>query len=1075
MLFKRMKKSIAVLLCAVLLVSSLSALSLVSVVAEGTNLVTNGDFETGDTTGWSSTGTNTLSMRTDGYAINGGTLCISDNNTLGNQNAYQTITVEKNTLYSFSCDFRTTQANRAYFRVYAGSAINADALIAEKVIATATWNSSIAKASGEFDSGNNTQVTICIYNNCDNIATVDNVVVEKKAVTVNDALVNGTFETDLSGWEADSGITLFDAGHTWIISGSNSMRFPGGTSTKAIQRVKVNADSSYNYSFNARSATTNGTIELAVRIYGGLVVNDDTLLAESKLTAATWNGAKSFSGSFDTGAYETITICASYKGNDNYGSLDDVTLTENLPTVNDALVNGTFETDLSGWDVDSGVVLQSNLNANWVISGNNSIGFPGGKATNALQRVKVNKDATYKYTFKARSATTNGTIKLAMSVYGGYSVNSANLLSETVLNYATWNGAVDLLGSFETGNYEVITIRLSYVGNDNWGCIDDITLEETTVREFANGDFEENTTAPWVDANGKGLTLVPSGNAYLISGNYTLRLAQGGIITQTIKVDVNSRYMFDASVRTNEKKGIYFRVYSGTSAIAENLLAETASNCQTWDHKVLGTAGTFETDEFEVVTLQIENKNGAAWVDDITLTKLDVTVNESLVNGDFETGDTTGWITTSVASIYTNATGTHFINGSALQLTMGEAAIQYVRVKPNTAYSYHLLSRMPEFNSQANGLKVRVLSGAAELASELCTTFNGDVNATHNAAVVDGVFVSDNTGIVKIMVQNDHMNISVVDDIAITEIPATLVNGNFDDGLNGWNPASSGYVDSETSVYTNTIIDSGDYAINGNTVQFGKEGAITQIIKVTPNTVYGFGAKGRTGDNPYLSIKVWGGSNFDTLLTTSDLETTTWADTPKDIESVFNSGANSYVKITVSNGSTTNAAWIDDITILAQESASPISLYGTSVLYRLYNDAQGLRFAFEIPENGESFNMYGKGYKVVCSGTLVGLKENLGEDLAAALTSGSSLAKDCPNNRTYIQKDGKIVYTALITGITEDYAYNTFVARAYVVAQDTDGNTRIFYGDIIEKELGSAYESMSEEEKALVAEDAIIF
>lgn len=1073
-MMKNFKKYLSVLLCAILVVSSLSAIGLITAIAEGTNLITNGDFNDG-LNGWSSTGTNTLSLLSDGgYNIDGNSLCIADNGSLGYQNAYQTINVEKNTLYSFSSYFKTTNKNRVYFRVYAGNAIDGNALITEVCVPQETWNGNPANATGEFDSGNNTQVTICIYNNCDNIATVDNVVVEKKAVTVNDTLVNGTFENDLSGWEADSGITLFGAGNGWIISGNNSMRFPGGKATKAIQRVKVNADSSYNYSFKARSATTNGTIELAVKIYGGLVVNDKTLLAESKLTAATWDGARSFSGSFDTGAYETVTIRVSYVGNDNFGSLDDVTLIENLPTVNDTLVNGTFETDLSGWDVDSGIGLFDAGNS-WIISGNNSMRFPGGKATSALQRVKVNKDATYKYTFNARSATTNGTIKLAMSVYGGYSANSATLLSETVLNYATWNGAAALSGSFETGNYEVITIRLSYMGNDNWGCIDDIAIKETTIKEFANGDFEGNTIEPWVDANGKGLNLINSGS-YKISGNYTLKIAQGGIATQTIKVDTNSRYLFDASVYTNAKNGIYFRVYSGSATVAENLLAETVSNCQTWDQKVLGVAGTFETGDNETVTLCIYNANGVAWVDDITLTKVDTTVNETLVNGDFETGDKSGWITTSGATIYTPENGVYFINDSALCLSMGEAAIQYIKVKPNTAYSYHMLTRLANFTAnEIIGLKVRVLSGAKELASEVFSTFNEHVNQTHNAAVVDGVFVSDDTGVIKLMLQNDHKQIIVVDDVAVTEV-AEFANGDFANGLEGWNPASSGYVDSETSVYTNTIINSGDYAINGNTVQFGKEGAVTQIIKVKPNTVYGFTAKGRTGDNPFLSIKVFGGGNFDALLANSDLTTTTWADTPVSLDGVFNSGDNEYVKITVTNGSTTNAAWIDDISILAQESESPISLYGTSVLYRLYNNAQGLRFAFEIADKGESFNMYGKSYEVVSSGTLVGIMDNFGEVAAeSALSIGSELATNCANSRTYIQKSGKIVYTALITDINEDYAYTTFAARPYIVARDADGNTRIFYGAVVESDLGTAYESMSEADKALVSDDAIIF
>jgi len=276
--------------------------------------VKNGDFSNG-TEGWScDRGTLTIIDIPESYAISGKTLNIPHGTT-----AMQTVTVEKNKLYSFYCDLRTTGNSHTYFRVYAGTEISASALIAEDYITTLTWNNFITSSSGDFYTGDANKVTICIYNNCSNIVLVDNVSISPSSTKIYSSIHNGDFELGTEGW-SESGGTLSAITTSYSIDG-NTLCIPHGATAK--QMVRVEKESRYSYSFNAR---TTGNHKFYFRIYGGISMTEATLIEECYVTDLTWDvSVLSISGDFATGDYDIITVCM-YNVCENIATVDNINL-----------------------------------------------------------------------------------------------------------------------------------------------------------------------------------------------------------------------------------------------------------------------------------------------------------------------------------------------------------------------------------------------------------------------------------------------------------------------------------------------------------------------------------------------------------------------------------------------------------------------------------------------------------------------------------------------------------------------------------------------------------------------------
>lgn len=307
-----MKRTVSIFLSFIILISCILVSDSFAVFSASQGLITNGDFSQ-DTTGWSCDyGSLTIKDEPDGYAINGKTLCIPYG-----ANATQTISVEKNTIYSFYCDMRTTGNHMVYFRVYSGSAVSASALIAEDYVTTLTWNTSLTSSRGEFYSGDFDKVTICIYNNCSNIITVDNVSVEKMENTIYSSVYNGDFEEGTAGWNANNG-TLSIRTDSYSISG-NTLSMPHGVT--ATQIVKVEKNSVYSYSFDVRTTSNH---MFYFRIYGGVGTSEKNLLDETYITDITWNqSVVSTTKEFLTEDYDLITICMYNKCN-NIATVDNV-------------------------------------------------------------------------------------------------------------------------------------------------------------------------------------------------------------------------------------------------------------------------------------------------------------------------------------------------------------------------------------------------------------------------------------------------------------------------------------------------------------------------------------------------------------------------------------------------------------------------------------------------------------------------------------------------------------------------------------------------------------------------------
>ncbi len=355
----KIHKLLAVLAAVALLCTVLPLSGLVTLLAAETNLVINGDFESGSVgataSNWKQYDATYPSLVSTEDA-HGGSQSIKLSYRQSRFVLYQDVTVEANTDYTISLYYRyTATTDTRVYRLGAyttgsngnvgnggGTLIDSTATEVDTSISNTEWT----KLSYTFNSGSNTTVrlgvsgistTAKIYS-ADGFALVDDIVMTTKAVASFDGYItNGDFEVDdLSAWKVSQGSisdALSHGGSQSLYSADSLSQY----SYTASCYVNVEANTNYNitfwYSYVAGTAKT-----MRLYVHDGAddgttnikAANNDSqpvvYCSDTTATAGVWKQATL---SFNSGANTSLLLkFGGGSGGYNAVYLDDIVMTK---------------------------------------------------------------------------------------------------------------------------------------------------------------------------------------------------------------------------------------------------------------------------------------------------------------------------------------------------------------------------------------------------------------------------------------------------------------------------------------------------------------------------------------------------------------------------------------------------------------------------------------------------------------------------------------------------------------------------------------------------------------------------
>ena len=661
---------------------------------------------------------------------------------------------------------------------------------------------------------------------------INNAVETTLHVALKDLLLYHTFEGadmkgDLEGWASTSELVREEAG-----AGSNV--------ANGFYSAEVNATNDWaNMSpyFNVEANTDyEVTLKAMANQNGGLWIkfNDnwgpDVAQADLAITTE-WN---EYTVKINSGNCTNLVLLLQYNGYAADGQifwLDDIVITKAeggapvVPPVDEnGVVNGGFETgNATGWETWQSTEICTDAAHNGSF-GAHLLG-DGGWGGLLNQTFTVIPGQQYKLSFwinvNASGVNVQFTDGSGASIEGAggwFDGSKKDHLVEWVFTATDDSARINFCGS-GTGAAEDVYV-------------DDITRSEMKTASFdgyvTNGDFETGDASGWETWQ----DTVISGDA-AHSGSFGAHLlgdgSWGGLLNQTFTVVPGEQYTLSFWINVNNS-GVNVQVTDGSGASIEG--AGGWFDGSKKDHLV-EWAFTATDDSVKINFCGSGSGNAEdVYVDDVCMAKFEAPVvdDADIVNGDFETGDNTGWeiwqsTTISGDAAHSGSFGAHLVGNGG----WGGLLNQTFSVTPGQQYKLSFW-----INVNASGVNVQVTDGSGAAIEGAGGWFDG----SKKDHLVEWVFTAAD-GSVKINFCGSGSGTAedaYVDDFVLAEVKGAsfdgyLTNGDFETGDTiGWES------------WQNTTV-SGDAAYSGS---FGAHlvgnggwgGLLNQTIAVEAGKAY---------------------------------------------------------------------------------------------------------------------------------------------------------------------------------------------------------------------------------------------
>ena len=410
------------------------------------NLLVNGNFATGDITGWQNLYDACTTSIVEGYNSTYG-LQIT---TSGAWNMVrQKVNVDADTDYELSI-WAKAGSNMTLLVKDGGDTTN----VAQAGLTGTDWT----KYTIKFNSGDYTSIYVSIMGSqADATVIVDSAALVKGS---NNLLQNGDFETgDTTGWtNLYSACTLsMTTGHT----GSYALNFQGGQWNQTRQKVSVQANTNYVLTGWAKDA--DGASFLVKDS------SDSTNIAQ--ITIGSGSEWTQYSVTFNTGDNTSIYVGMMAGSSGGSAIVDDISLEKETVVVENLSTNGDFETgDLTGWTKYQSTAVSSSaaLNGSYGVS----VKGPGDWGGTLDQQVSVVAGRTYQISFWYR-AVSNG-MNFVVRNADKESLTTAVYLKETI-----WT-------KYEATFVADATAAYLHFNGSGKGTTDEIYVDDVVVIDLSN-------------------------------------------------------------------------------------------------------------------------------------------------------------------------------------------------------------------------------------------------------------------------------------------------------------------------------------------------------------------------------------------------------------------------------------------------------------------------------------------------------------------------------------------------------------------------------------------------------------
>ena len=544
----------------------------------------------------------------------------------------------------------------------------------------------------------------------------------------------------------------------------------------------------------------------------------------------------------------------------------------------DLMVNGDFESgNGDGWKLESGTTVTTAdvHGGSYALKTTNTTSK---YQTMARQYIEVKANTDYVFTFWYKYVGSNSAPQFYAIMKDGAETTNLNDNSRTISAVADAWTKVSF--TFNTGENDQVAVVMQNRTEGDGGTyyFDDFSLvgpepeeivePENPVPEVAgnlvdNGNFETGDTSGWEKHQS---TAVSADAAY--TGYYGIKLGGnggwGGMLNQSIPVEAGLSYKISMWVKTISN-GVNIQIKDGGENGAK--LGSEWFTATEWTYKTWTVSPTTNS----LFLNFCGGGNGVAesvYIDDITVTKAPL-----IENGDFETGDKTGWNCNSgTATIVTDAHSGSYALQLANPSQWGEAAVRTIGVKPNTQYEVSWWSKRVDGTDAFNLIVCQTVSPWANF--EKLSGQNWMNETSGDWVQYTCVYNSgDNTQmLLKFTSEAANAGTIILDDITVTELKdpsfdGYIYNGDFETGkTSGWNML-------QQSAITEDSACNGQYGLHlqGNG---GWGGMATQDFTTVPGQSYTFFAYVKTnaaGTNIQIKDKA-----TDTKLASTWYSKTDW-------------------------------------------------------------------------------------------------------------------------------------------------------------------------------------------------------